>query len=422
MSTQVFVELKEISCRNIADGTDTIPYIWPMLLWIDSNGVHSAFPPLDIFRESFWSAATRGQTAAIPANVGVLRGTIDDIDNLRAILLVVPLLQQSNSSDDMMRAAFAAYCTELPLAVSQHLLGLADSDTRGEALNAIKQQVKRKVADAAQGQLGTLGEIGAFLGNDDFDTILDVAVMQSNITNFEPIFLGFAGTQLQSYADNGAPGNVSDPTTVSHDAWGWFKFVFGSTHGVYAVDPKGQLLWYADDGTPNNIPDPVVVGFGGWSDFKLVFAGANRIYAVDQKGQLLSYSDNGQPGNVSDPVVVGFGGWSDFKYLFAAGSRVYAVDQKGQLLSYSDNGQPGNVSDPVLVGFDGWKDLKKVFGGGERIYALQDTSTPSTAYRIQGQLQVLLTSRHIPLDHHEIREAATATATAASHSGKEELQ
>jgi len=430
MPTEVVVTLNEISCRNAGDffgGTD--PYIWPMLVWIDSK-VNSTCIPSEAFRENLGWGMKRGQTAAIPADVGVLRGIIDG--ELLAMFLVVPLLERSNSSDDMVRAAFDAYCTELPQAVSDNLAKLADPGSRGEAIKAIEERVKKKAMEAAAGQVGVLGDIAHCLGNDADDNFLDVAAPQLELYS-PPVFLGFAGTQLLSYVDDGTPGNVSDPTTVSHDAWGWFNFVFGSTHGVYAVDPSGQLLSFADDGTPNNIPDPVVVGFdswanfeflfadgnriyavdqqgrllsyaddgapsnvsdpvvvgfGGWSDFKFLFAGGGRIYAVDQQGRLLSYGDDGAPGNVSDPVIVGFGGWLDFKYVFAAGNRIYAVNQQGQLLSYGDDGEPGNVSDPVVVGFDDWQELKEVFGGGERIYALQDTDTPSIAYRIQGDLQV----------------------------------
>ncbi|HEX3692924.1 MAG TPA: tachylectin-related carbohydrate-binding protein [Solirubrobacteraceae bacterium] len=430
MSTEVVVTLKEISCRNAGDLIGgTYPYIWPMLVWID-NKVNAACVPPEAFREDLGWGLKRGQTAAIPVDVGALRAMIDG--ELRAMFLIVPLLERSESSDDMMRAAFDAYCTELPKAVGDNLAELADPNSRGEAIKAIEKRVEKKAKEAAASQVGVLGDIAHCLGDGADDGFLEVDAPQLEPYS-KPLFLGFAGTRLLSYGDDGSPGNVSDPTTVSHDAWGWFDFVFGSSGRVYAVDPSGQLLSFADDGTPNNIPDPVVVGFGGWSDFKCLFAGGNRIYgvnpqghllsygddgqpgnvsapvvvgpgdwsdfeflfagggriyAVDREGQLLSYGDDGEPGNVSDPVVVGYGGWLDFKYVFAAGNRIYAVNLQGQLLSYGDDGEPGNVSDPIVVGFDDWQELDRVFGGGERIYALQDTGSPSIAYRIQGELRV----------------------------------
>jgi hypothetical protein len=428
MPTDIVVTLSELSCRDSGDffgGTN--PYVWPMLLWVDSK-VNSACAPPGSFRTNLGWGMKRGQTAAIPPEVGVLRATIDG--DLRGMFLVVPLLERSNSSDDMIRAAFQAYCTELPQAVSDNIGRLSDPASRGEAIKAITERVKKKVTDAAAGQVGWLGDIAHALGNDADDSILDFAAVQ--LDQPRPVFLGYAGTELLSYTDDGTPGNVSDPVTVSHDAWKWFKVVFGGADRVYAVDPKGQLLsfpddgssnntpdatvvgfggWldfkslftgggriyavdqqgrllsYGDDGTPGNVSDPVPVGLGGWSGFKFLFAGGNRIYAVDEQGRLLSYGDNGQPGNVSDPVIVGFGGWRDFKFLFAAGNRIYGVNQQGQLLSYGDNGQPGNVSDPVVVGFDDWQTLAQVFGGGTRIYALRDTDTPSIAYRIQGEFR-----------------------------------
>lgn len=390
MPTDVVVTLREIQCRNSGDlSRNTNPYIWPMLLWVD-NKVNATCAPPESFRTNLGSGMTRGKTGAIPPEVGVLRGRIDG--DLRAMFLVVPLLERSHSSDDMMRAAFAAYCAELPQAVSDNLAKLNDPATQGEAIRAITERVKKKAADAAAGKLGLVGDIAHLLGIADDDSILDFTTAQLNaaeqLNRPRPVFLGFAGTELLSYTDDGTPGNVSDPVTVSHDAWDWFKVVFGSSNRVYAVDPKGQLLSFSDNGKANNIPDATVVGLGGWLDFNVLFTGGDRIYAVDREGRLLSYGDNGQPGNVSDPVIVGFGGWSDFKFLFAGSNRIYAVDRQGRLLSYGDNGQPGNVSDPVVVGFDDWLTFKQVFGGGDRIYALHDTSTPSIAYRIQGHLVV----------------------------------
>jgi hypothetical protein len=51
------------------------------------------------------------------------------------------------------------------------------------------------------------------------------------------------------------------------------------------VNQNGELLSYADDGTPGNVSDPVVVGFDDWLQFKFLFSGTNlsdenRIYAV----------------------------------------------------------------------------------------------------------------------------------------------
>jgi hypothetical protein len=105
-----------------------------------------------------------------------------------------------------------------------------------------------------------------------------------------------------------------------------------------SVAEAGQLLCYADDGTPGNVSDPVAVGIAGWLDFKFLFAGplvvgGNLIYAVDPNGQLRAYTDDGTSGNVnaSDFVPVGSGVWLDFAFLFAGANllpdqnRIYAV-------------------------------------------------------------------------------------------------
>jgi hypothetical protein len=131
------------------------------------------------------------------------------------------------------------------------------------------------------------------------------------------------------------------------------------------VAEAGQLLSYADDGTPGNVSDPVAIGFAGWLDFKFLFVGppvvgGNLIYAVDPNGRLRTYTDHGTSGNVnaSDFVPVGSGVWLDFAFLFAeanlspAQNRIYAVPALPESLldRYCRRPRPGrDYSSKILI-------------------------------------------------------------------------
>ncbi len=213
----------------------------------------------------------------------------------------------------------------------------------------------------------------------------------------------FDAGQLLSFADSGAPGNVSSPVVVGVGGWQAFTSVFaGRTVSgeprLYAIDAGGRLLSFTDTGGIGNVAAPVVVGFGGWQAFLRVFAGTtgagqHRLYAVDREGRLLSYGDTGAPGNVANPIVVGFGGWQAFTTCFggrttAGAHRLYATDRSGRLLSYVDAGTPGNVSNPVVVGAGGWQQLRHLSAGPDasgvpRLYAV-DGDGRLLAYRDTG--------------------------------------
>jgi Peptidase A4 family len=204
-------------------------------------------------------------------------------------------------------------------------------------------------------------------------------------TSIEIVYTGGpapgAAGQLLAYADEGTPGNVSDPIVVGFEGWLGFKFLFAgppSASGgnlIYAVEEQtGRLFSYTDGGTAGNVNvlDPTVLGSGEWLDYQFLFAGPNtagenRIYAVEQSplGQLVSYADDG-----TDPVIVGSGGWLGFKFLFAGTKAsgepcIYAVNTNGRLLSYTDDGTAGNVDvlDPSPVGSEEWLDYKFLFAG-----------------------------------------------------------
>jgi hypothetical protein len=101
-----------------------------------------------------------------------------------------------------------------------------------------------------------------------------------------------ASTHLRSRPANCCPMETTALQAMFPTQWSsvQFKFLFSGTNlsgenRIYAVNQNGELLSYADDGTPGNVSDPVVVGFDDWLQFKFLFSGTNlsgenRIYAV----------------------------------------------------------------------------------------------------------------------------------------------
>jgi hypothetical protein len=321
--------LTTLRCAHEKESSPS-PYLWNALVAIQESPltVSVLTPPAADDRDVIQNDLHGGLSASIPSSVGVQSFDFDPATKVH-LILVTALWLKHDTPGNAVDGGYRGFASGLQSAISANLIGLDSSDaqTRKDAFDAVKSVVKDSVSFGIKGGLSLAQAIEVETGLLKLDTLVDSSTM---------VFSSLASQSSQS-----------------------FTITLGGPLG-------GRLLSYADDGTPGNVSDPVAVGFGSWSDFKFLFAGGNRIYAVNQNGQLLSYGDDGTPGNVSDPVMVGFDGWSSFKFLFAGGNRIYAVDQNGQLLSYGDDGTPGNVSDPVIVGIDGWADFKFLFAGGNR--------------------------------------------------------
>ncbi len=384
------------------------PYIWPALVSIDRNtlDIEIVSPPVDQARIILKSNIKQGDTANIPASIGLLSHFMEDGPGPNVLILAIALWEQLESSDtpyDAVQAGYQAYSSSLKTAIVANLLDLNSSDpaVQSAAIAAVKKAVNDGVTNAIKGGLTWYQKLEVWLGDlaidgviDDSSTVFEGSGLVSK--SFTVSFGGSLGGRLLFYRDttqNGT-GDVDSPSVIGQGGWEGFKFLFSGGNGIiYAVNPEGQLLFYRDtaqNGT-GDVNSPKVIGQGGWADFKFLFSGGNGIiYAVNQQGQLLFYRDYNQDGtgDVDTPKVIGLGGWSDFKFLFSGGNGIiYAVNQQGQLLFYRDYNQDGtgDVDTPKTIGLGGWTDFKFLFSGGNGIIYAVDQQGELLFYRDYNQ-------------------------------------
>ena len=282
--------LTTLRCAHEKESSPS-PYLWNALVAIQESPltVSVLTPPAADDRDVIQNDLHGGLSASIPSSVGVQSFDFDPATKVH-LILVTALWLKHDTPGNAVDGGYRGFASGLQSAISANLIGLDSSDaqTRKDAFDAVKSVVKDSVSFGIKGGLSLAQAIEVETGLLKLDTLVDSSTM---------VFSSLASQSSQS-----------------------FTITLGGPLG-------GRLLSYADDGTPGNVSDPVAVGFGSWSDFKFLFAGGNRIYAVNQNGQLLSYGDDGTPGNVSDPVIVGFDGWADFQSLFAGGNRIYAAEK-----------------------------------------------------------------------------------------------
>jgi len=293
MATDAILSLNDLICLKESDGTGhSEPYIWPVLVWIDDSfEVHLAAPALGNARVVIKNDMRAGETAALPASVGVLRFRFEDAANIRGMILGAALWEEDESPGDAVRAGFQAFNSEIRAAIADNLGGLANEDDREATIEIINARVRARVESSIRGALTTGEKIRIAAGTLNLDDVV--------------------GSDFKNL-----PDLASAPISLT-----------------FAGDTGGRLLFYRDttlDGSLH-LAAPSVIGLGGWQEFKFLFAGDNgAIYAVDQAGQLLFYRDTTLDGSLhlAAPSVIGLGGWQEFKFLFAGDNgAIYAVDQ-----------------------------------------------------------------------------------------------
>ena len=245
MPTDAIVTLNELICVKESDGTGhSEPYIWPVLVWIDDRfDVHVAAPALGSARVVIKDDMRAGETAAIPASVGVLRFRFDDGAPIRGMILGAALWEEDETPGDAVRAGFLAFNSEIRAAIADNLAGLANEDDREATIATVTARVRDRVESSIRGALTTGEKIRVAAGTLNLDDVV--------------------GSDFKNLPDLAS-------TRVSL---------------TFAGDKGGRLLFYRDttlDGSLH-LAAPTVIGLGGWQQFKFLFAGDNgAIYAVEQ--------------------------------------------------------------------------------------------------------------------------------------------
>jgi hypothetical protein len=188
MATDTIVVLERLRCVTLQNTERlTEPYIWPALLRIDDNTLSTpdpvslVAPALGNARVVIKDSMHAGETADIPASVGVLRARFEDGLLTRRLILVVALLEMDETPTAAVRAGFQAFTSELRLAVTQNLLALDSAERQNDEaekdriIAAINKRVGDRVRAAIENGLSAWDKAKIFAGLLNLDDSIDSA-------------------------------------------------------------------------------------------------------------------------------------------------------------------------------------------------------------------------------------------------------
>ena len=227
MSTEITFALETLRCIHEKDPSSD-PYLWTAFVWIDDTTLTVAdLTPLDSDdRVIIQYGLQSGQTAAIPASVGVLIRPFDTDLTQTQLILVTALWRKADTPSNVVDAGFRAFSNSLPTAIESQLFNLNSSDpaTQQQAINTIKSKLKDAITSAITNALSDLQKAEIFAGLLTLDSFVDSS---------SQAFFNIANTSFTISLSNGSNG--------------------------------GRLLFYVDykqDGT-GDVHSPAALGQGG---------------------------------------------------------------------------------------------------------------------------------------------------------------
>lgn len=200
MATDAILTLNRLRCIRESDGTGySEPYIWPVLMWVDDNTL--ATPSLVGVSTSVLGNARvvvkndmrAGETADIPASVGIRRVRFEDGLTIRQLLLAVALWEEDETPEDALHAGFQAFSSELSSAVADNLFAFngANEEEQIALIAKVEARVGRSVRTAIENGLTGWQKARVLLGTLNLDDIVggDFKYFPDLLTT--PITLGF---------------------------------------------------------------------------------------------------------------------------------------------------------------------------------------------------------------------------------------
>lgn len=151
--TRLELRLDRLECHVQGDASGgSEPYLWPMLIWVSDQTlgtpalVRSDHPhtPRTVLAQD----TRAGAVLTVPATAGTVATTLGEGDLLRRALVIVALLENDETPDHVVRAAYESFVVELPAAIARHLLELSSGDPT--TVEAAKQAVRDEVGDAVE--------------------------------------------------------------------------------------------------------------------------------------------------------------------------------------------------------------------------------------------------------------------------------
>lgn len=177
MPIDAFIHLDRFRCLVEHDGNGhSEPYIWTVLIWVDDTTigsgqiVGSAAPSEFQGARAVIKAGMRaGQEASLPAVQRSFAHRFEDGLTIRRIGLVVVLLEEDETPDDAVRAAYKAFVRELPPAVADFIRSFGRGPETSEERRQIVATVQPKVVAAGRDALTAFQKVQVAIGSLDLD-------------------------------------------------------------------------------------------------------------------------------------------------------------------------------------------------------------------------------------------------------------
>jgi hypothetical protein len=261
MAMDAIITLQELQCNRQDRGSKgSSPYIWPAMVVIDLNPfLISVVSPSGNPRVVIEADMQSGQSAAIPASVGVLQRRLDSGDLIQhRVLLVIALWEELDTPDDAVDAGFQAFYASLGTAIQANILQLSSPSQSDQdaAIAAIKAAVKNAVTTAIENSLSFFQKIEFGLGLKQPDNLIDSS--SDDLANQGSFTVNFGSVNNSSnfYVLSGELQLVpAGPTTVVPDL-----FELSATAAEYLLHEAGLV--------------PSFKGTGSWVESQSPKAGA----------------------------------------------------------------------------------------------------------------------------------------------------
>jgi hypothetical protein len=130
----------------------------------------------------------------VPASAGTTGVQLADGEVLRSALAVISLLENDETPQHVVVAAYDSYVRELPAAVARHLLELSSDvqETRDDAKAAVRAEVSAAVKSAGAGEMTAWEKFKVGIGSLNLDDQVGSAF--DDTTTTKPIALDFVET------------------------------------------------------------------------------------------------------------------------------------------------------------------------------------------------------------------------------------
>lgn len=215
MTVDTIINLKTLTCQKETDASGhSEPYIWPVLLKIDSDTL-ATDRLLDVITPTFGhervpirNGIRPGDTAAIPRSVGRLKARFEEDQQVHRLILIVTLLEEDETPEDSVQAGFREYADALADEIRENLFALstAPEDDREKIIERIKTNVRKRVESAIQDSLSSFEKIKVLIGALNLDDVVSNEFLSFDdpLTSTSPDFtLTFTKGSTESYTIEG---------------------------------------------------------------------------------------------------------------------------------------------------------------------------------------------------------------------------